>query len=72
MRIAPLVGRRGWLIARVALVVMVLAGWTLLTVLFLPYPLYPLEWAFWMGREAIRVVWAALTGQSTNVDLFPG
>jgi uncharacterized membrane protein YbhN (UPF0104 family) len=64
--------RRGLIIALIAVLVLGLAAWTALAWLLLPYPLYPLEWAYWTGRDVIRVAWAALTGQSPNVDLFPG
>ena len=52
------------------LVAVTAVTWPALQGLFSPY-LSPWEWAFWTGRHVIRVLWAAMTGQSTDVDLFP-
>jgi ABC-type sulfate transport system permease component len=63
---------RGLVLALVVLVLLVFVVWVLFALLFMPYPLWPWEWAYWSGREVIRTIWATLTGQSTHVDLFPG
>jgi hypothetical protein len=64
--------RRTRVLAAIAIVLLVLVPWTLFELLLSFYPVYPWDWAFWTGRQVIRVVFAALTGQSTDVDLLPG
>ncbi len=51
--------------------VVVFVVWTLFALLLMLRPLYPWDFAYWAGRELIRLLWATLTGQSMSRDLFP-
>ena len=62
---------RTWAKFLTGLFIAVLVAWIAFAVLLTPFPLWPWDWAYWTSRHVIRVAWAALTGQSTNVDLFP-
>ena len=63
--------RRKAAILVAAAIVLVIVSWTAVAWLLMIHPLYPWDWAYWTGREVIRSIWAALTGQSVSKDLFP-
>ena len=56
-------------------VVVLLATWAVFFVFLAPggYIMWPWEIAYWLGRGAIRSIWAALTGQpvSGTEELLP-
>jgi hypothetical protein len=63
--------RRPWAKFLIGLFIAVLVAWTAFAALLMQFPLWPWDWAYWTSRHVIRVAWAALTGQSMSVDLFP-
>jgi hypothetical protein len=63
--------RRNAAILIVAVVVVVFVAWTVVAWILMIHSVYPWDWAYWTGREVIRTIWAALTGEPVSRDLFP-